>query len=564
MANQPYSNNYLNTLRSAIASVFSVIHETKPPIAGHKPIKDFFTDITILLQHIQNTMSPTCNLSLQHQQLKTILLLCIATTWRPRSDIGCLQHRDITINNDHKGEIQAIIHTRTPKEAQVKSITLDTYQDQQLCPVQTLQSCLNKTSQYRTNLPEDHTLFLTYLEQEDKKSSSVCPSTIANWTKSAMQDAGIDTKHFQAHSIRSASSTKAVELGHSIQDLKKHANWSLNSNTFEKFYYKPSLRVSSSAAINHSIFSSTDNSITLEVGVESAGISLGTTSNTNVDKTKTENTPTPAHSSSVGKRKQTYDDQSNPTHVKKNKKAFVFTPLTLTPSISINKPNIDDVDATLLDQHYYAKLTDSHVADGIHGCVETDAEYAKNMDDQCPNQSLGSLKVAMKFLENALDQPLSKLLDYIWSYNCDTNTPVEDIEAIRLAKYILSDFHANCMKPQPLALTNKYTPFCESILPIFKYFSAATGILSFIWCEKASATCKQLGIYHPGIGSKLFDGLGTSTKDKVDRLLIECSCQQDTPLNQEDFLKLLECTNACLQLDMMKYRYASLTTFKRR
>lgn len=36
------------------------------------------------------------------------------------------------------------------------------------------------------------------------------------------------------------------------------------------------------------------------------------------------------------------------------------------------------------------------------------------------------------------------------------------------------------------------------------------------------------------------------------------------PLNQEDFLKLLECTNACLQLDMMKYRYASLTTFKRR
>ncbi|EIE75930.1 hypothetical protein RO3G_00634 [Rhizopus delemar RA 99-880] len=214
-------------------------------------------------------MSPTCNLSLQHLQLKTILLLCMATMWRPRSDIGCLQHRDITINNDHKGEIQATIHTRTPKEAQVKSITLGTYQDQQLCPVQTLQSFLNKTSQFRTNLPEDHALFLTYLEQEDKKSSSVRPSTITNWIKSAMQDAGIDTKHFQAHSIRSASSTKAVELGRSIQDVKKHANWGLNSNTFEKLYYKPSPQVSSSAAINHSIFSSTDNSITLEVGVES-------------------------------------------------------------------------------------------------------------------------------------------------------------------------------------------------------------------------------------------------------------------------------------------------------
>ncbi|KAG1390352.1 hypothetical protein G6F60_013009 [Rhizopus arrhizus] len=104
-----------------------------------------------------------------------------------------------------------------------------------------------------------------------------------------MQAAGIDTTNFQAHSIRLAASTKAVELGHSIQDVKKHANWSLQSNTFEDFYYKPSSQASSSTAINNSIFSSTENSITLEVGVESTGISLGTTSNTNVDETKTEN-----------------------------------------------------------------------------------------------------------------------------------------------------------------------------------------------------------------------------------------------------------------------------------
>lgn len=55
-----------------------------------------------------------------------------------------------------------------------------------------------------------------------------------------MESAGIDATHFQAHSISSASSTKAVELGHSIQDIKKYANWCLNSYTFEKFYYKPS------------------------------------------------------------------------------------------------------------------------------------------------------------------------------------------------------------------------------------------------------------------------------------------------------------------------------------
>ncbi|ORX45911.1 hypothetical protein DM01DRAFT_1339869 [Hesseltinella vesiculosa] len=112
-------------------------------------------------------------------------------------------------------------------------------------------------------------------------------------------------------------------------------------------------------------------------------------------------TPTPTRSSSAGKRKQTYDVQSNPIHVKKNKKSFVFNPPTLTPSISVNKPNIDDVDAALLDDHYYAKLADSHVVDGVHSCAETDAEYAQNMDDQCANRSFGSLKIAMKFLPAA-------------------------------------------------------------------------------------------------------------------------------------------------------------------
>lgn len=167
----------------------------------------------------------------------------------------------------------------------------------------------------------------------------------------------------------------------------------------------------------------------------------------------------------------------------------------------------------------------------------------------------------MTFLLIALDRSLDNLLDFVWTYHCDGNTPMDDKKIIDMAKYILTDFHANCTKPMPLVATNERTSFCEYILPMFKYFSASTGLLSFIWCEKASQSCKQVGIYHPGIGSKLFDGLGTSVKDKVERLLIECSGQQDTPHNQEDFLKLLECTSACLQLDMMKYRNASSKTF---
>ncbi|CAO3588715.1 unnamed protein product [Absidia cylindrospora] len=52
---------------------------------------------------------------------------------------------------------------------------------------------------------------------------------------------------------------------------------------------------------------------------------------------------------------------------------------------------------------------------------------------------------------------------------------------------------------------------------------ASFGLLSFIWCEKSSGSCKQLWIYYPGSRTKLFDGIGVSVKDKVERVLIECS-----------------------------------------
>ncbi|KAG0738792.1 hypothetical protein G6F57_014159 [Rhizopus arrhizus] len=42
-ADKDYSSTHLNTLRSSIASIFSVIHSNRPPIAEQSLIKDFFT-----------------------------------------------------------------------------------------------------------------------------------------------------------------------------------------------------------------------------------------------------------------------------------------------------------------------------------------------------------------------------------------------------------------------------------------------------------------------------------------------------------------------------------------
>ncbi|KAG1136642.1 hypothetical protein G6F37_011850 [Rhizopus arrhizus] len=101
-----------------------------------------------------------------------------------------------------------------------------------------------------------------------------------------MKKAGID-EAYKPHSIRSAVSTKAVMLGNSIERVKDHANWSQASNTFEKYYYKPSMKQHSSTKIQNSIFAA-ENHITSESEAKATRIVLGTSNNTNVAEEKDE------------------------------------------------------------------------------------------------------------------------------------------------------------------------------------------------------------------------------------------------------------------------------------
>ncbi|KAG1135500.1 hypothetical protein G6F37_012700 [Rhizopus arrhizus] len=160
--------------------------------------------------------------------------------WRPRSDIGRIQHRDVHLKYDSdKKQLEGVtIHVREPKESQQKFTKLGLITDntqQEVCV--------------------EHSLFLTYL-QDDKKneeSKSAAPSTIANWIKAHMKKAGIN-EAYKPHSIHSAVSTEAVMLGNSIEKVKDHASWSQASNTFEKYYYKPTMKQYSSTKIQNSIF----------------------------------------------------------------------------------------------------------------------------------------------------------------------------------------------------------------------------------------------------------------------------------------------------------------------
>jgi hypothetical protein len=186
------------------------------------------------------------------------------------------------------------LHIRQPKESQPKVAKLGTISLSHLCPVRTTFEFVNKTRQLRLELPADHTLFLANLAQPEK-IKSISPVTVANIVKRNMKAAGINTDIYGPHTLRSASSTKAFQLGTDIQKIKQHAHWSLEANTFERFYLKPPHQQADSTTINESIFSSiTENNTTSGVRLESTGIGVGTTSNAKVDGRRTKDVVLPA------------------------------------------------------------------------------------------------------------------------------------------------------------------------------------------------------------------------------------------------------------------------------
>ena len=62
-------------------------------------------------------------------------------------------------------------------------------------------------------------MFLGYLEEDTKPTTSVQPSTVGKQVQTAMEKAGVD-RRYRAHSLRSATNTKAVMPGASINQAK--------------------------------------------------------------------------------------------------------------------------------------------------------------------------------------------------------------------------------------------------------------------------------------------------------------------------------------------------------
>ena len=108
--------------------------------------------------------------------------------------------------------------------------------NERLCQVDTLRHYLKATRNLRpvflSSKPDP--LFVPYV----KPNNPITAPTLSRWLRMVLKNAGIDTDIFQAHSVRGASKTAAVNRNIPLDDVMKMADLSRVS-TFQKFCYKP-------------------------------------------------------------------------------------------------------------------------------------------------------------------------------------------------------------------------------------------------------------------------------------------------------------------------------------
>lgn len=175
---------------------------------------------------------PNENLDLKTLSKKTVTLIALVTAHRVQT-ISLIKINNIFTNaNEIFIKIPDIIKTTKLNSLQ-PILRLPFYNARpEICPARCLQTYLNKTKSLRNN--NNTNLFLSF----KKPHSNIGSQTISHWLKDTLQESGIDTSIFTAHSTRHAATSKANKLGVSIDVIKKTAGWSNSSSAFARFYNK--------------------------------------------------------------------------------------------------------------------------------------------------------------------------------------------------------------------------------------------------------------------------------------------------------------------------------------
>ena len=239
-----YQYRSVNNYRSAISSAhdcadgFSIgshplVSRLMKGVFNKRPPLPRYTEtwkVNTVTEYMQS-LGPNEKLSLSMLTMKTVVLMVLVRPARS-SDLSKI----VVSSLQEKPEGLCFLPESLAKQSRQGREISDFFypgfpQDELLCPVQCIKAYVSRTASMRGNTRE---LFIATIRPHE----AVAPSTVARWTKTFLEKAGIDTNIFKAHSVRGAAASSAAASGVSMDDILRAADWSTQS-TFQKYYYKP-------------------------------------------------------------------------------------------------------------------------------------------------------------------------------------------------------------------------------------------------------------------------------------------------------------------------------------
>ena len=106
-------------------------------------------------------------------------------------------------------------------------------QEPKLDVIRCLRVYLERTTPLRKPGAEGDRLLISFRQPHGALASS----SVARWIKTQLQESGIDVNKYQAHSTRSAATSKAKTQGLQTSQILARANWT-RAQTFRRFYHK--------------------------------------------------------------------------------------------------------------------------------------------------------------------------------------------------------------------------------------------------------------------------------------------------------------------------------------
>lgn len=231
---------FINTTRSAISLILNNeigshprfckgVGVLRPP----KPRYEYIWDPAPVISKLAS-FYPHESLSLERVTRKLVLLLALATGQRTQT-LAALKLSQISISDKISIRIPDRLKTSAPGRSQPFFSFSPFEGHENLCIYSLMKHYVHIIKDIRS--PSQDSLFLSFVMPHKTVSSQ----TISRWIKLSLEECGVRSDLFTAHSTRHASTSRAAQKGVSLDLIKRAAGWSGQSRVFAVFYNRPML-----------------------------------------------------------------------------------------------------------------------------------------------------------------------------------------------------------------------------------------------------------------------------------------------------------------------------------